>query len=140
MKIIKIGLILSAVTLFIFACAENKTTVNTNTVVNAPANAPVNVQPTATLNEMASAEKIFMDNCAKCHKEDGTGGKVVIDGKTLNAESLTSAHAKKEDDAELIEHIKEGIPDEGMPAFKDRLSDEQIKMVVKYIRADLQKK
>lgn len=140
MKIIKLGLILSAIALFIFACAENKTTVNTNTIVNAPANAPVNVQPTATLDEMASAKKIFMDNCAKCHKEDGTGGKVVIDGKTLKAENLTSEHSKKDDDAEIIEHIKEGIEDEGMPAFKDRLSDEQVKLVVKYIRTNLQNK
>ncbi|CAN5432550.1 hypothetical protein BH20ACI1_BH20ACI1_12130 [soil metagenome] len=140
MKIIKIGLILSAIALFIFACAENKTTVNTNTIVNAPVNVPTNTQPTTVMDEMASAKKIYMDNCAKCHKEDGTGGKVVIDGETLNAENLTSAHAKKEVDAELIEHIKDGIPDEGMPAFKDRLSDEQIKMVVKYIRVDLQKK
>ena len=38
MKTIKIGLILSAIALFVFACAENKTTVNTNTTVNAPAN------------------------------------------------------------------------------------------------------
>lgn len=137
---IKIGLIITAISLFVFACAENKTTVNTNTVINAPANAPVNVQPTATLDEMASAKKIFMDNCAKCHKEDGTGGKVVIDGKTLKPDNLTSENIKKDEDAELIEHITEGIEDEGMPAFKDRLSNDQIKMVVKYIRVDLQKK
>ncbi len=140
MKIIKIGLILSVIALFIFACAENKTTVNRNTVVNAPANAPTNAQPTAAMDEMASAKKIYVDNCAKCHKDDGTGGKVVIDGKTLKADNLTSDNIKKDDDAEIIEHITEGIPDEGMPAFKDRLSEEQIKTVVKYIRADLQKK
>lgn len=139
MKIIKISLILSAIALFIFACAENKIIVNTNTTADTPANVPVNVQPTAAMDEIASAQKIYMDNCAKCHKEDGSGGKVTIDGETLNAEDLTSAHAKKEADAEFIEHIKEGIPDEGMPAFKDRLSDEQIKSVVKYIRKDLQK-
>ncbi len=139
MKTIKIGLILSAIALFIFACAENKTTVNTNTTVNTPAIAPTNAQPTAAMDEMASAKKVYMDNCAKCHKEDGTGGKVVIDGETLKADNLTSENIKKDDDAEIIEHITEGIPDEGMPAFKDRLSDEQIKSVVKYIRKDLQK-
>ncbi len=131
---------MTAIALFIFACAENKTTVNTNTVVNAPMNAPTNAQPTAAMDEMASAKKIYMDNCAKCHKEDGTGGKVVIDGETLKPDNLTSENIKKDEDAELIEHITEGIEDEGMPAFKDRLSNDQIKMVVKYIRADLQNK
>ena len=92
------------------------------------------------MDEIASAKKIYMDNCAKCHKEDGTGGKVVIDGETLKADNLTSENIKKDDDAEIIKYITEGIPDEGMPAFKSRLSDEQIKSVVKYIRADLQKK
>ena len=139
MKIIKIGLIITVIALFIFACAESKTTVNTNTVVNAPANAPTNAQPTAAMDEMASAKTIYTDNCVKCHKEDGAGGKVVIDGKRLKAASLISEHSKKDDDAEIIEHIEEGIPDEGMPAFKDRLSDDQIKLVVKYIRKDLQK-
>lgn len=140
MKTIKTILILSAIMLFIFACADNKTTVNTNTTINAPANVPVNAQPTATMDEMASAQKIYMDNCAKCHKDNGTGGKVVIDGKTLKADNLTAENIKKDPDAELIEHITEGIPDEGMPAFKGRLSSEQIKMVVKYIRMDLQNK
>ena len=140
MKIIKIVLIITLIALFIFACAENKITTETNTAANAAANAPVNAQPTATMDEMASAEKIYMDNCVKCHKEDGAGGKVVIDGKRLKAASLISEHSKKDDDAEIIEHIEEGIPDEGMPAFKDRLSDEQIKMVVKYIRVNLQNK
>lgn len=128
---------MSAVSLFIFACAENKTTTNTNVTVNSTTNAPVNTQP-AAMDEMASAKKLYIDNCVKCHKEDGAGGKVEIDGKTLKAASLISAHSKKDDDAEIYEHISEGIPDEGMPSFKDRLSDEQIKMVVKYIRKDLQ--
>ncbi len=139
MKIIKIAVFLSAVALFIFACAENNTITETNVVANIPANSPVNVQPAAN-DELASAKKIYTDSCAKCHQDNGAGGKVVIDGKTLKAASLISARSKKDDDAEIIENIKEGIPDEGMPAFKDRLSDEQIKDLVKYIRRDLQNK
>jgi len=128
------------VTLIIFACAENKMTNTNNTAANAPTNAPTNIQPTATLDEMASAKKIYLDNCAKCHKEDGTGGKVVIEGKTLKADNLTSENIKKDDDEEIFGHIKEGIIDEGMPAFKNKLSDEEIKNVVKFIRKDLQNK
>ncbi len=138
MKIIKIAVILSAVALFIFACAENKTTTEANVVTNIPANAPVNIQTTAAADELASAEKIYTDSCAKCHKENGAGGKVVIDGETLKAANLISERSKKDDDDEIFEHIKEGIPDEGMPAFKNSLSDDQIKNVVRYIRKNLQ--
>ena len=138
MKFIKTGLILSALALFIFACAENKlTTANSNNTVAA---VPTAAQPTASIDELAAAKKTYIDSCAKCHKEDGAGGKVVIDGETIKAASLISEHSKKDDDAEIAEHIKEGIPDEGMPAFKNRLNDDQIKDLVKYIRRDLQGK
>lgn len=140
MKILKIGITLLVIALFIFACAENKTTTETNIAANAPANASVNAQPTAALDEMASAKKIYTDNCAKCHKDDGAGGKIVVDGETLKAASLISEHSRKDNDAEIIEHIEKGISDEGMPAFKNRLSDGEIKMVVKYIRVNLQNK
>lgn len=140
MKILKISFILLALALFILACAKNKTMSETNVAANAPANAPVNIQPTAAMDETASAKKIYVDNCAKCHKEDGAGGKVVIDGETLKAASLISKNIKKDDDEEIFGHIKNGIADEGMPAFKDRLSDEEIKSVVKYIRINLQNK
>ncbi len=36
--------------------------------------------------------------------------------------------------------IEKGIPDEGMPAFKGKLTDQQIKDVVNYIRTELQRK
>ncbi len=139
MKFIKIGLILAALALFVFACAENNKLTTTNS--NSPsAAAPTTAQPTASLDELAAAKKIYTDDCAKCHKEDGAGGKVVIDGKTIKAASLISAYSKKDDDAEIAGHISEGISDEGMPAFKDRLNDGQIKDLVKYIRRDLQGK
>lgn len=151
MKFIKIALILSAIALFVFACAENQN-VNTNTAVgmnsngnatvanaNTISNAINNSQPVVG-DETASGRKIYNQICANCHKEDGTGGKVVIDGTTLNAENLTSEHAKKDPDAEFIEVIKNGIKDEGMPAFGDRLSDEEIRNVVKFIRTEIQGK
>ncbi len=140
MNLLKIGLILMAVTIFIFACAENKKTNSNNVVANVQINATTNIQPTATMDETASAKKIYVDNCAKCHKEDGTGGKVVIDGETIKATNLTSERSKKDNDEEIFGNIKDGVVDEGMPAFKNKLSDEEIKNVVKFIRKDLQGK
>lgn len=42
-------------------------------------------------------------------------------------------------DDKYIDYIKNGVPEEGMPAFKDRLTEQQIKDIVKLIRRDFQK-
>ncbi len=142
MKFLKLSLILSALALFIFACTENKTAnTNTTNVVVTNANKPAaNAQPTAPADVLADARKTYTDKCVKCHKEDGTGGKTTIDGKTINADNFTTDKMAKMADEKYFDYIKNGVADEGMPAFKDQLSDAQIKDVVKFIRAEFQKK
>lgn len=158
MKFLKIAFICLALAIFVIACNQTPTTNNNagNTTANTTANTsannmtannanvfsnvPVNVPQDITQSGTASGRKIFMEVCANCHKEDGTGGKVTIEGQTINAENLASAHAAKESDAELFDYIKNGVPDEGMPAFKDKLSDAEIKNVVQFIRAEIQNK
>jgi mono/diheme cytochrome c family protein len=141
MRFLKITLTISALLLFIAACNETKNTNSANVNnANSTVNNSTNPQPTTTVDELASAKMTYNDKCARCHKEDGSGGKIDIDGKVLNSEDLTSEKMKKMDDAKYIKYIENGIPDEGMPAFKDKLTDEQIKDVVKYIRAEFQSK
>ena len=145
MKFFKTFLILTIISLLIFACTNepsgNSSNANTaNFTANSPKNDLSDASPAPTLlNEVASGGKIYKEECARCHKDSGAGGEVVIEGKKLKPDSLISEHAKKDSDEEIIEHIAEGIPDEGMPSFKDELSEAQIKEVVKYIRAELQK-
>ena len=143
MRKLKIGLIFAAVSLFIFACAENKTNLNTNVNrADAPTNNSVSnaVAPeNPTKDEIAAGGEIYSANCVRCHKEDGTGGKVVIDGKTLKADNLTTEHMKKHSDADLIDTVTNGVTDKGMPAYKDKLSAAEIQSVIKYVRATLQK-
>jgi mono/diheme cytochrome c family protein len=142
MKILQFCLVLAAVAMFIFACSENKTTnSNTTATTNKPAvNAnTTTTQPTVAVDELASAKKIYADKCVRCHKEDGTGGKTEIDGVKINAENLTSDKMKKEPDSEYIEAIEKGFPDDGMPAYKGKISDQDIKDLVKLIRRDFQK-
>ena len=45
---------------------------------------------------------------------------------------------KKRSDAKLADDISEGSPDDGMPAFKDKLKPAEIDEIVKYIRVELQ--
>ncbi|MBA3631491.1 MAG: cytochrome c [Acidobacteria bacterium] len=140
MKILKTGLILTAFALFIFACTENKTA-NINTINNS--NTVIvanNTQPAATIDELASAKNIFMKTCVKCHKEDGTGGVTVFEDTTIKAPNFTSDKMKNEDDAEFIETIENGEKEDGMPAFKGKLSEEEIKNLVKFIRREFQGK
>lgn len=74
--------------------------------------------------------KIYKENCAQCHGANGGGTKKGI--------SLTSGHALHHSEAEYIEQVTNG---EGkkMPAFKDKLSEEEIAEVVKFVRTELQK-
>jgi mono/diheme cytochrome c family protein len=141
MRLLKLGYILSMSALFFAGCGEApKNAVNTATT--APSNTvKVNsaAQPAATIDELAAAREIYTTSCSNCHKEDGAGGKVNIEGTIIDADNLTTEKMKKMSDAKYFDYIKNGVPDEGMPAFKDRLSDDQIKDVVKFIRREFQK-
>jgi Cu(I)/Ag(I) efflux system periplasmic protein CusF len=74
--------------------------------------------------------EIYKMNCATCHGGLGEGDKKGI--------SLLKGHALNHTEAEYVEQVTNG---EGkkMPAFKDKLSAEQITAVVKFVREDLQK-
>jgi len=70
-----------------------------------------------------------------CHKETGKGGKVTVKGKNLNPEDLTNAKMRGKTDEQLAKYITDGVPDEGMPAFIDELTEAQIKLVVGHVRS-----
>lgn len=88
---------------------------------------------------MAQGRKLYMDNCAVCHKEDGTGGKIEIEGTSIDPDDLTTDKIKAFSDEKIYGYIYRGIEDEGMPAFKDKLSEAEIREVVRYLRSDIQK-
>ncbi|MDI1243030.1 MAG: cytochrome c [bacterium] len=135
MKQIKIAAVVGSFLLSI-ACATtptNTTTANKSTPV-----------PTATVaatpaDELAGGRELYKQNCAICHKEEGMGGKMTIEGKTINPDDLTSDKIKKFTDEKIAGYIANGVIDEGMPAFKDKLSEAQIRDVVAYVRRGIQK-
>jgi mono/diheme cytochrome c family protein len=144
MNFLKTCFVLPAFAIFLTACnqtANNPVNTPNNTIVvtNSNINAP-QPEPAQTIDELVSAREIYTTSCSNCHKEDGTGGKVEIDGKIIKADNLTTEKMVKMSDAKYISYIENGIPDEGMPAFKGKLTDHQIKDVVSYIRRELQKK
>ena len=144
MKNIKLILVTGALS-FATACGNAgpaNTTINTAAVNNGNSNAANAAPPAANASpavEIAMGKTLYEKNCAGCHKEDGTGGKMTIEGKTLNVDNLTSDKIKKFDDAKIAKYIHDGVEDEGMPAFKDKLTEAEIREVVSYVRTGIQK-
>ena len=121
-------------TAILIACGQASPDENVS-ITKAPETPPV---PAATVNELASGKNVYETNCMVCHKADGTGGKVSIEGENLNVEDLTKKKVKGFSDEKMISYIMNGIEDEGMPAFKEKLSEGEMRDVVKYIRTELQ--
>jgi mono/diheme cytochrome c family protein len=141
---LKLLAVLITVGLFVFACTQNQPT-NSGVANNTPANTVTNAATTpataaSPADELAEARRIFSTICVKCHKEDGKGGVTDIEGKKVKAPDFTTERMKKESDEEFIEVIKNGEQGEGMPAFKDRISEAEIKNLVKLIRREFQGK
>ncbi len=95
---------------------------------------PASPSPAPTIDQAAVEAEIFTANCAICHRETGKGGKLILDGKHLDPDDLTAEKIKKMTDEKLIGYVTNGVVDEGMPAFKDKLSADQIKQVISHVR------
>ena len=138
MKFIKLALIFSALTLFIIACTTPSPDQAAATNPS-PSPAAAEVTPTAAptpADELAAARATFSQVCARCHRENGEGGPFELEGEVLKVPSLREGGAVKDSDRELTKQIANG--GDGMPAFKKRLSQEQIDDLVRFIRRDLQ--
>ncbi len=143
MRLLKTGLILSAFALFVFACNQAANTTNNttnNAVKNVNSTANANAPTNAPTDESALGKTSYKQNCANCHKDDGSGGKVTIEGKAMNPDNLTSQKMKDMADAKYVKYIENGIPDEGMPPFKGKMTDAEIKATIAYIRKEFQGK
>ncbi len=124
--------------LVLLSCSDGSKPTNVAVKVDniTPPSTPL---PASSIDELASGRKIYEINCAICHKENGTGGEVVIEGKKLKPDDLTGAKIKGFSDDKIIGYIVNGVEDEGMPSFKDKLSEGEVRDVVKFIRSELQK-
>lgn len=141
MKFIKAALILSFIGVFVAACTETKI----NNTAKVPANASNTTvgatgQPTATtVDELAAAKTIYLETCVGCHRENGEGGESQFEGRKIKVPSYKSKGAMNASDDKLYNYIANGEEGE-MPAFKDKLTVEQMKTLVKFIRREFQNK
>ena len=93
----------------------------------------VALAPFLGLSRPPQAQKgqaIFQEQCIGCH---GADGKAQTDmGRKVHAADLTSGAVQGQSDVKLEKIVKGGK--EKMPAFDGKLSDEEIRSVVAYVR------
>jgi len=88
---------------------------------------------------MASADVAadYKKNCASCHAADGSGNTKM--GKKSGARDYRDAKVQASfSDSDATKAIKSGVKKDGkdkMKAYASKLSDAQIKALVKYVRA-----
>ncbi len=139
----KFGALAIFAALFAFACNNQTSTNSTNSTNSSNATTNASANPTSSANtakpdEFAATREVYTKNCVKCHKENGEGGNVEIDGENIKVPSYKTDKSIAKADEKFIEKIENG--DDGMPAYKKRLSADQIKDLVKLIRHDYQGK
>ena len=93
-------------------------------------------QTGAVSDEFAATRVIFKEHCVTCHGDNAAGGRVQVEGREIKVPNLTGEHARKPTDERIAAKISEG--DDEMPAFKDKLTPQQIQDLVRFIRKEFQ--
>jgi mono/diheme cytochrome c family protein len=78
----------------------------------------------------ADGAALYKAKCASCHGADGKGQSAM--GKKMNLRDLGSPEVQKQTDKELYDWTAEGKGK--MPAYKDKLSADEIKALVAHMR------
>lgn len=139
MKALKLGIALILAALFSAACGgDGATNGNANRAAdkNAPA-APItnantansNAEPMTQLSATGEGAALYgSTGCATCHGADGKGNATMKDIPNF----ADAAWQKKAGDAAMTTIIMNGKPP--MPAYKNRLTEAQVKSLIAYIR------
>lgn len=83
------------------------------------------------------AAALYKSKCTACHATDGSGDTAA--GKAMKAPDLRSEEVQKQTDAQLVDSTANG-KGKKMPAYKDKLTGDQIQQLVAYIRELAKKK
>jgi len=81
-------------------------------------------------DQFENGKKVYVKNCAGCHGEKGTGEGYKILG--ADPADFTASSTQKKSDKDLLDTIHEGKAT--MPSWKIRLSDQDSRDVLAYIR------
>ena len=80
----------------------------------------------------SSARLLYLRNCSACHGSSGEGNPQ----DALRGSSLTGERTLKQTDEQLFDWIQKG--GNNMPSFRNSLTEEEIKSLVRLIREGLE--
>jgi mono/diheme cytochrome c family protein len=81
-----------------------------------------------TAMAQGAAAELFEKKCASCHGKDGKGQTTM--GQKLGIADLTKVKISA---AEAEKTISEGNAEKKMPAYKGKITDDEIKQVAQYV-------
>ncbi len=97
-----------------------------------PERTPSMTDRVASSGELQHGQKLYLDNCAKCHQDTGQGFTDIVPKLALNA-AVISAHPNN-----LIAAVLNGLQGSGtygtMPSLAGVLSDQDIADITNYVR------
>jgi mono/diheme cytochrome c family protein len=89
----------------------------------------------AAARDVETGERLFVDNCAPCHDEGGTGHGPGSVGLTKMPAALSSpGFLAARSDAYLFWRISEGKAGTPMPSFRQSLSAEERWAIIRWLR------
>jgi mono/diheme cytochrome c family protein len=78
---------------------------------------------------------IYEQRCLDCHGPEGRGDGTRAISLSPRPGNLVSAHTSAKSDQELLKIIANGRPHTAMPAWKGRLSEDEQRAVLAYVRS-----
>jgi mono/diheme cytochrome c family protein len=132
MRLISLTLTCIAIAMLAVACTESEAPTNT------PKRSAAAPSPAASVDEFASARANYAKHCEACHGPEGVGGLVKVEKKQIKVPSLKAEHAIKHPDDKITKQITNG--EEEMPAFKDKMTTQEISEMVRFVRKHFQGK
>jgi mono/diheme cytochrome c family protein len=78
---------------------------------------------------------IYESRCVECHGSEGRGDGEKAPFLSPRPGSLVSAATSAKSDRDLLRTIENGKPRTAMPAWRDILTEEEIREVLKYVRS-----
>lgn len=98
---------------------------------------PLLVALPATIVLAADAKTNWTKMCARCHSPDGSGKAPA--GKKLGVRDYTTAEGQSFTDEEALAAILEGTKNaagkETMPAYKEKMSEDEARELVTFVRS-----
>jgi mono/diheme cytochrome c family protein len=84
---------------------------------------------------MDFGKRIYEQRCLDCHGPEGRGDGVKAPSLSPRPGNLVSAAISAKSDKDLLKIIANGRPHTAMPAWRDELTEEEQREVLRYLRS-----